>query len=53
MSNAGNIVERVLNWLSTGTPAEVFIRKALLIAAAILIIYRLGYAVGKLLFHLS
>lgn len=51
MSNTRNPIEKMTNWLNAGGSTEVFIKKVLLIAAAFLILYRLGYAIGKLLFH--
>lgn len=53
MQGISSIVERIQHWMSTGTANEVFVKKALVIAVAILIIYRLGYAVGELLFHIG
>ena len=53
MQGIGSIVEKIQHWMSTGTANEVFVKKALANAHAILIIYRLGYAVGKLLFHIG
>lgn len=51
MHSIGHIIEHVRNWLSTGTGSELFIKRALVVTVTILIIYRLGYAVGKLLYH--
>lgn len=53
MQGISSIVEKIRYWMSEGSANEVFIKKALAIAVAILIIYRLGYAVGKLLFHIG
>jgi len=53
MSKAHSIIENVANWLKEGTAARVLLKKVLVISAAFLILYRLGYAVGKLLFHIS
>lgn len=51
MGNTRNTVEKLTNWLNKGTGTESFLKRILLIAAAFLILYRLGYATGKLLFH--
>ena len=51
MGNTRNIAEKLTNWLNKGNGTEIFLKRILLIAAAFLILYRLGYAMGKLLFH--
>lgn len=53
MHTIRNITEKIRTWLNTGTSSSMLIKKKLVIAAGVLIIYRLGYAVGKLLFHIG
>ena len=51
MSSIGNTGKKIADWLSAGTTTQVWIKKALVVLVGVLILYRLGYVVGKLLFH--
>mgnify|MGYP003310244831 CR=1 FL=1 len=51
MGNTRNTVEKLTNWLNKGNGTDLFLKRVLLIAAAFLVLYRLGYAMGKLLFR--
>lgn len=51
MSSIGNTGKKIADWLSAGTATQVWIKKALVVLVGVLILYRLGYVVGKFLFH--
>lgn len=46
-------IAKLKAWLNTGSRTQILIRRILVAAAAILIVYHAGYAIGKLIFHLG
>lgn len=53
MSNSRNRAHKIANWLKSGTGTQMLIKRILAVCAAILIVYGVGYAIGKLLFHMG
>lgn len=53
MCSISDMIVKIGHWLDSGTGSEILVRKVLVTAAAILIVYRVGYTVGKLLFHIG
>ena len=51
MRSIENTGKKIADWLSAGTTTQVWLKKALVVLAGVLILYRLGYVVGKFLFH--
>lgn len=44
MKNAADAIKK---WMDQGTKQEAFVKKLLVICVSVLILYALGYAVGK------
>lgn len=53
MSKSRNRAHEITDWLKSGTDTQRLIKKILAVCAAILIVYGVGYAIGKLLFHMG
>lgn len=53
MNNIRNTTEKLTNWLNKGTSPVIMIKKILVISVALLMLYYLGYAIGKLFSHLG
>lgn len=52
MNKIFDIINGVMTWINAGSGDAIFIRKALVIALTILVIYKLGYAIGVFLAHI-
>lgn len=53
MSKISNIISDINVWMNAGTGNEVFIRKVLIVCLALLVLYKLGYAIGVFLAHIG
>ena len=46
-------ISNIISWVNTGTKNEVFLKRVLVICLALLILYKLGYAIGTFLAHVG
>jgi len=53
MSRISNIISDIKTWVNAGTGFEVLIRRVLVVSLTLLVIYKLGYAIGVLLAHIG
>ena len=53
MSRISNIISDIKAWVNAGTTNEIFIRRVLVVSLTILVIYKLGYAIGVFLAHIG
>lgn len=53
MSKISNIISDIKAWVNAGTTNEIFIRRVLVVSLTLLVIYKLGYAIGVFLAHIG
>ena len=49
MSKISNIISDIKAWINAGTRNEILIRRLLVVSLTLLVIYKLGYAIGVFL----
>lgn len=53
MSKISNIISDIKVWVNAGTGDNIFIRKILIFSLTLLVLYKLGYAIGVFLAHIG
>ena len=53
MHKISNIISDIKTWVNAGTGNEIFIRRVLVVSLTILVLYKLGYAIGVFLAHIG
>lgn len=53
MSKISNIISNIKAWVNAGTGDEIFIRRVLVVGLMLLVLYKLGYAIGVFLGHIG
>ncbi len=53
MSKISNIISDIKVWVNAGTGDNIFIRKILISGLTLLVLYKLGYAIGVFLAHIG
>ena len=53
MHKISNIISDIKTWVNAGTGNEIFIRRVLVVSLTILVLYKLGYAIGVFLTHIG
>ena len=52
-NSISNIISNMKAWVNAGTRNEIFIRRVLVVSLTVLVIYKLGYAIGVFLAHIG
>lgn len=53
MSKISNSISNIKAWVNAGTRNEIFIRRVLVVSLTVLVIYKLGYAIGVFLAYIG
>lgn len=53
MHKNSNIISDIKTWVNVGAGNEIFIRRVLVVSLTILLLYKLGYAIGVFLAHIG
>lgn len=53
MSKISNIISDIKVWMNAGTGNDIFVRKVLVVSLTLLVLYKLGYALGVFLAHIG
>lgn len=52
-NSISNIISNMKAWVNAGTKDEIFIRRVLVVSLTVLVIYKLGYAIGVFLAYIG
>ena len=52
-NSISNIISNMKAWVNAGTRDEIFIRRVLVVSLTVLVIYKLGYAIGVFLAYIG